>query len=186
MGDDELHEGVSGSAAAPTHEVSLEGYWIAKTQTTKGQFRAFVDATGYLTSVEQSGHEGSWVYSFDDQGFVTIPGHSWRNAFHQVTERFPEITVDDSHPVVNVSWVDSVAFCDWLARTIGVKFVLPTEAEWEYAARGKDERSIRGGMKTQMVAAPTMPTTCSTSTSPVPNRPKCTTESMMAMRQPRP
>ncbi len=140
MGNDQLHAGVSGSAAAPAHEVSLAGYWIAKTQTTKGQFRAFVEETKYVTSVEQPGHEGPWVYNFDDHGFTTIPGHSWRNAFHQVSEKFPEIQVDDSHPVANVSWNDAAAFCDWLAKTTGVNFVLPTEAEWEYAARGDDQR----------------------------------------------
>ena len=126
MGNDELHAGISGSAAAPAHEVSLAGYWIAKTQTTKGQFRAFVDESNYVTSVEQPGHEGPWVYNFDDQGFITIPGHSWRNAFHQVSERFPEIQVDDSHPVANVSWNDAVAFCDWLTETTAMMHLTNT------------------------------------------------------------
>ena len=140
MGNDNLHEKVSGSPAAPQHPVTLTGYWIAKTPVTKGQFRAFVEEENYVTSVEMPGHEGPWVYNFKEKGFITIPGFHWDNAFSQVTAVFPHVKIDDSHPVSCVSWYDAVDFCKWLSQKIGVNFVLPTEAQWEYAARGDDQR----------------------------------------------
>ncbi len=140
MGNDELHGGISGSASAPQHEVTLTGYWIGKTPVTKGQFRVFVAETGYTTSVEKAGHPGCWVYAFEEKGFITIPGFHWDNVFSQVTERFPHVQINDDHPVACVSWYDAVAFVEWLKSETGVSFVLPTEAEWEYAARGDDQR----------------------------------------------
>ncbi len=140
MGNDKLHGKISGSPAAPQHRVTLTGYWIAKTPVTKAQFRAFVEEENYTTSVEKPGHEGPWVYNFEEKGFKTIPGFNWDNAFSQVTAVFPHVQVDDRHPVTCVSWYDAVDFCKWLSRKTGVNFVLPTEAQWEYAARGDDQR----------------------------------------------
>lgn len=140
MGNDKLHEKVSASPAAPQHPVTLTGYWIAKTPVTKAHFRAFVEEENYVTSVEKPGHEGPWVYNFKEKGFITIPGFHWDNAFSQVTAVFPQVKIDDSHPVSCVSWHDAVDFCKWLSRKTGVNFVLPTEAQWEYAARGDDQR----------------------------------------------
>lgn len=140
MGNDKLHERISGSPAAPQHPVTLSGFWIAKTPVTKAQFRAFVEEENYRTSVEKPGHEGPWVYNFKEKGFITIPGFNWDNAFSQVTAVFPHVEIDDSHPVTCVSWYDAEDFCQWLSRKTGVNFVLPTEAQWEYAARGDDQR----------------------------------------------
>ena len=126
--------------ASPQHSVSLSGYWIQKTPVTIGMFRAFVNATGFTSNVEQSFHPGSWVYDFDEEGFRPIRGHTWANSFHQVTQRFPDILVTDNHPVVNVSWYDCLAYANWLAESHALQFTLPSEAEWEYAARGTDGR----------------------------------------------
>jgi formylglycine-generating enzyme required for sulfatase activity len=145
MGNDKLSKGISGNPAAPQHKVTLFGYWIGKTPITKGQFRAFVEEAGYVTSVEKPGHEGPWIYAFEEKGFITIPGFNWDNAFSQVTARFPHVQIDDDHPVSCVSWYDAVDFCQWLASKTGVNFKLPTEAEWEYAARGDDQRSYPWG-----------------------------------------
>jgi len=140
MGNDKLTEEISGSPAAPQHEVKLTGYWIGKTPITKAQFRIFVKETSYLTSVEKPGHEGPWVYNFKEKGFITIPGFNWDNAFSQVTAVFPHVKIDDRHPVSCVSWYDAENFSKWLSSKTGVTFGLPTEAEWEYAARGRDQR----------------------------------------------
>ena len=140
MGNDALTERVTGLAAAPAHSVTLSPYWIGKTPLTIGQFRRFVAATGYVTNVELEGHSGPWVYDFDARGFVPKRGHRWDNAFHQVTERFPELTVDDRHPAPNISWYDCIAYTNWLTERHGLPFTLPSEAEWEYAARGDDGR----------------------------------------------
>ncbi len=139
IGNDALNADV-GNNSAPSHDVTLSPYWIAKYPVTIGEVRKFVEATGYVTNVELDGHPGSWVYNFDDRGFITTPGHRWDNAFHQVTKRFPELTVDDTHPVPNVSWYDCIAYGNWLSEVHGLPFTLPSEAEWEYAARGTDGR----------------------------------------------
>ena len=140
MGNDALTERVTGLAAAPAHSVTLSPYWIGTTPLTIGQFRRFVAATGYVTNVELEGHSGPWVYDFDARGFVPKRGHRWDNAFHQVTERFPELTVDDRHPAPNISWYDCIAYTNWLTERYDLPFTLPSEAEWEYAARGDDGR----------------------------------------------
>ncbi|WP_299535461.1 SUMF1/EgtB/PvdO family nonheme iron enzyme [Ulvibacterium sp.] len=129
-----------GGGAAPEHEMTLSAYWISKTPITLGQFRAFVKETGYVTQVEKPGDMGSFVYDFSIQGFKPTPGFYWDNAFHQVMEKYPEITINDQHPVNSLSWNDCIAFTDWLAKKTGLSFILPTEAEWEYAARGTDGR----------------------------------------------
>lgn len=140
MGNDKLHDKISGSPAAPEHRVQLAGYWIGKMPVTKAQFRIFVEEDNYITSVEKPGHEGPWIYNFKEKGFITIPGFYWDNAFSQVTAVFPHVKINDSHPVTCVSWYDAEDFCVWLSRKTGVHFVLPTEAQWEYAARGDDQR----------------------------------------------
>lgn len=136
MGNDALSQ----SGASPAHNVTVSPYWISKYPVTIGDFRRFVEATSYVTNVELPGHPGSWVYDFKAQGFLTERGHRWDNAFHQVTERFPELTVDDSHPVANVSWYDCIAYSNWMAEMTKLPFTLPSEAEWEFAARGSDGR----------------------------------------------
>ena len=128
------------SDATPAHQVTLSSYWISKYPVTIGNFRRFVKATGYITNVELSGHPGSWVYNFDSKGFEETTGHRWDNGFHQVTAKFPELTINDQHPVANVSWYDCIAYTNWLTQETGLPFTLPTEAEWEYAARGTDGR----------------------------------------------
>ncbi|MEM7039667.1 MAG: SUMF1/EgtB/PvdO family nonheme iron enzyme [Bacteroidota bacterium] len=149
LGNDALDARATRSfPSAPAHPVALSHYWIAKTPVTIGQFRAFVNAMGYVTDVEQPGHSGPWVYDFDEKGFVTKVGHFWDNAFKDVTARFPEITVDDSHVVSCVSWNDARAFTEWLKAEKGLEFTLPTEAEWEFAARGTDGRVYPWGNET--------------------------------------
>lgn len=140
MGNNSLTADVAGEAAAPAHKVTLSPYWIAKTPVTIGQFRQFVDETQYQTSVELSGHQGSYVYNFQDKGFRPTPGHKWDNSFFQVTEKYPKIVVTAEHPVVNVSWFDCLAYTNWLSKKYKLPFTLPTEAEWERAARGTDGR----------------------------------------------
>jgi formylglycine-generating enzyme required for sulfatase activity len=119
----------------PAHRVTLtKGYYLGKTEVTRGQFAAFVKATGYKTEAEREGK--AWGRA----GFLA--GNNW------LTPTFPQT---DDHPATCISWNDAKAFCDWAAKKTGRGVRLPMEAEWEYACRagantrwsfGDDESAI--------------------------------------------
>jgi len=139
MGNNDLNATTTNSnPSSPEHRVKLSHYWIGKTPVTIGQFRAFIEETDYVTSVEKPATLGCFVYDFPEQGFVPTKGYNWRNSFERVSKKHPEITVNDQHPVNCVSWEDARAFCNWLAAETGLRIKLPTEAQWEYAARGPE------------------------------------------------
>jgi formylglycine-generating enzyme required for sulfatase activity len=100
-------------------------FYLGQHEVTVGQFRRFVTATDYKTEAETDA-QGGWGYS--DITFREQKSEfNWRNTGWSQSER---------HPVVNVTWNDAIAFCDWLTQKEGKKYRLPTEAEWEYACRG--------------------------------------------------
>jgi len=108
----------------PRHTVCVDGFYMGKYEVTVGQWRAFVEATGYKSEAEKEG----WAYGWDkEKGWVKKEGIYWdRPGFAQA---------DDS-PVTCISWNDAVAFAAWLSKKAGKAFRLPTEAQWEYACRG--------------------------------------------------
>jgi formylglycine-generating enzyme required for sulfatase activity len=88
---------------------------------TRGQFRQFVDATKYQSDVERGIRGG---YGFDiDTDKLAGPDKKY-------TWRFTGFPQTDEHPVVNVTWNDALAFCDWLSQKENCVYRLPTEAEW--------------------------------------------------------
>lgn len=93
-------------------------FWMGRTEVTVAQFRAFAEATkrdtGNLCTINNNGR---W-----ENG----AGRNWRN---------PNFAQDDNHPVVCVTWQDAVAYTEWLSQRTGKKYRLPSEAEWEFAAR---------------------------------------------------
>lgn len=111
----------------PVHRVRVSPFELARHEVTRGQFARFVEATGYVTDAERDvGEPGCYVLDLSTGNAGYRQGHSWRD---------PGLEQDDDHPVVCVSWNDATAFLDWLNRAAERPFRLPTEAEWEYAAR---------------------------------------------------
>ena len=125
----------------PVHEVELDDYWVAAFPVTVGQFRAFVEATGYVTDAERG--MGSWQWTGEIPG-PGDRGDPWRpmsdGAWHNIY-----FEQGGDHAVGSVSWNDAQAFCAWLSEQLGVPVVLPTEAQWEKAARGTDGRRFPWG-----------------------------------------
>ncbi len=115
----------------PVHNVKLTNpYYIGKYEVTQKQFREFVNATGYKTEAERG--DGSWIWN----------GSEWKK---DANANWKNIFIGDNRPVVCVSWNDAIAFIKWLNQKEGTNaYRLPTEAEWEFAARGGKNASSNG------------------------------------------
>ncbi len=111
----------------PRHRVRItRPFYLGKYEATVGNFRRFVQDTGYRTEAEKDG-QGGWGYNRAiGKCEGRRPQYNWRN---------PGFPQNEDYPVLNVTWNDAVAFCRWLSRKEAKTYRLPTEAEWEYACR---------------------------------------------------
>jgi formylglycine-generating enzyme len=112
----------------PAHKVTVGSFYFGKYEVTYSSFKKFIDATGYKTDAEAP----------DSANFKKgLPPRGANNGtWNTDAKGLPVPASDSMKPVGNVSWNDAVAYLDWLSKETGKKFRLPTEAEWEYAARG--------------------------------------------------
>lgn len=114
----------------PAHPVQIsKSFLIGQHEVSVAQFRAFVEATNYRTTTETNG-KGALAFMPNEES-----GLKQFQLREECTWRAPGFSQTDEHPVVCVSWKDAVAFCKWLSDVEDRVYRLPTEAEWEYAAR---------------------------------------------------
>lgn len=143
MGADGVRPDGRPRSSAPAHTVHVETFRIARRPVLVRDFARFVDATSYRTTAERVGKSYVWIggrtpeelFPGNDELWIETAGAMWR------TPRGPgsDVAGKQDHPVTHVSLEDCFAYCEWSGTR------MPTEAEWEKAARGTDERKFAWG-----------------------------------------
>ena len=134
MGSDPGSAPYSYGTESPSHQVYLEAFWIYQTELTNQLFSTFINETGYQSTVV----ERCWGNAYDGSQWSLTTGANWKAPEGPGSS----IAGKDNHPVVQISWYDAKAYCQWANGR------LPTEAEWEKAARGTDGRLYPYGNNT--------------------------------------
>jgi sulfatase modifying factor 1 len=122
----------------PPHQVEVKSFRMDKYPVTVADFRRFIEATGYKTDAEKFGDCG--VFDFNTLAWTLQPGANWQYPLGKNNSR-----AADDHPVTQVSWNDATAYASWEGKR------LPTEAEWEFAARCGGTNTARFSWGDQLV-----------------------------------
>ena len=138
---------------APVHRVRItHAFYLGQHEVTVGQFRRFVAASGYRPESEADG-TGGYGYNRDYDPAKSRRGDAFEGRDPKYSWRNPGFEQGDDHPVLNVTWNDAAALANWLSRQEGKKYRLPTEAEWEYAARAGSRTRYNSGDDPQSLLA---------------------------------
>jgi formylglycine-generating enzyme len=120
---------------APVHRVRItQAFYLGQFEVSVGQFRKFIEASGYTPESVADG-TGGYGYNANYDSTQSVSGDAFEGRDPKYSWRNPGFDQGDNYPVVNVTWNDAVALAKWLSEKEGVKYRLPTEAEWEYACR---------------------------------------------------
>ncbi len=110
-------------------ETCVDDFYMSKHEVTAGEFNDFIKETNYVTDAEKNG--GCFLYTgntaYTNNTWYSAKSYSWKDAI---------IGQGQKHPVTCVSWNDTVEFIKWKSQKVGIVYRLPTESEWEFAARG--------------------------------------------------
>lgn len=130
-----IGEGAGHPEETPSYAANVDGFWLDRHEVTNAQFAAFVEATGYVTEAErqppEKGGPGSAVFGASSWSYVS--GADWRHPLG------PGSANEPTHPVVHVSYADASAYARWAGR------ILPTEEQYEHAARAGGDVAVARG-----------------------------------------
>jgi formylglycine-generating enzyme len=133
----------------PVHKVQIsKPFYLGQHEVTIEQFMFFLKASGYIPEAEDDG-TGGYGYNSKYDAEKSARGDAFEGRNRRYSWAYTGFEQGNDHPVVNVTWNDAQALARWLSEKEGVRYRLPTEAEWEYAARAGTRTRYHSGNEAQ-------------------------------------